>query len=186
MLNQVQKIQSEMQDMLVNIRNGGSAINSPSGGNVPSVEVGEGNSRHRMFYWGGRFHSVPEGFEVPKMTLANFITCWYCGNERDEVPPLRFVKSYDLGIKNGKVLVSQWKKMMEHVRQATRKVGYVIPGANRIRIADTVNLYAVVKGIFRYKGLRVNHKQRYEELLWKTIFNNVTKNQGRFADEVQD
>ena len=52
MLNQVQKIQSEMQEMLVNIGNGGSTMTSQSGGNVPSVEVGEGNSRHRMYYWG--------------------------------------------------------------------------------------------------------------------------------------
>ena len=88
--------------------------------------------------------------------------------------------------KNGKVVVSQWKKMMEHVRQATRKVGYVIPDANRTQIVDTVDLYASVKGFFRYKGLRVNHKWQYEGLLWKAIFNNVTKNQGRFADEVPD
>ena len=51
---------------------------------------------------GGIFHSVLEGFEVPKMTLANFITCWYCGNKRDKVPPLQFVKSYNLGIEMGK------------------------------------------------------------------------------------
>ena len=74
--------------------------------------------------------------------------------------------------------------MMEHVRHAACKVGYIIPDANRIRIADTVDLYAAVKGLFQYKGLRVNHKCCYEGLLWKMIFNNISKNQGKFVDEL--
>ena len=61
MLNQVQKIQSEMQDILVNIRNGGYAMTSQSGGNIASVEVDEGNSRHRMYYWGGEISQCTGG-----------------------------------------------------------------------------------------------------------------------------
>ena len=87
MLNQVQQIQAEMQTMLADMRNGG--VNKNVNKNQdPSVEVGEGVNRRRMYYWGGRFHSVPKGFEVPRKTLTNFITCWYCGDERESVLPL--------------------------------------------------------------------------------------------------
>ena len=133
---------------------------------------------------GGKFHSVLKGFEVPKMTLQNFITCWYCGNPKENVPPLRFIKSHDISKSSGKVLVSQWRKMMEYVRRGAIKVGYTIPSNDKIEVKDTVDLYAATKQLFRYKALRVNHKRRYEGLLWKTIFNNISKNQGRFADEV--
>ena len=74
--------------------------------------------------------------------------------------------------------------MIEHVQRAANKVGYRIPSHEKIKVSDTVDLYAAIKGLFRYKALRVNHKRRYEGLLWKTIFNSISKNKGRFADEL--
>ena len=68
---------------------------------------------------------------------------------------------------------------MEYVRRGAIKVGYTIPSNDKIEVKDTVDLYAATKQLFRYKALRVNHKRRYEGLLWKTIFNNISKNQGR-------
>ena len=127
---------------------------------------------------------MPQGFEVPRMTLANFITCWFCGDERSNIPPLRFVQAHDLDKKNGKVLVSQWRKMMQVVKMAAAKVGYMIPPSNRMSVRDTVDLYGAIKPLFWYKSLKVNHNRRYEGILWKTVFNIVVKNNGKFADEV--
>ena len=52
-LTQVQKIQAEMQTMIENMRNGQGTSSGINNEDVPSVEVGEGMSRHRMYYWGG-------------------------------------------------------------------------------------------------------------------------------------
>ena len=72
---------------------------------------------------------------------------------------------------------------MEYVKRAALKVGYTIPRNENMRVVDTVNLYAAVKPLFRYKS---NHKRRHEGILWKTIFNNITKNKGMFADELSN
>ena len=186
MLNQVQKIQEDMQSMLENIKNGnGIGIGEGGSSDVKAIEVGEGESRRRMYYWGGKFHCVPKGFEVPRMTLANFITCWFCGCERHRVPPLRFVQANDLGKKNGKVLISQWRRMIQVVKRAAAKVGFMLPrNSNLITVRDTVNLYSAVKHLFRYESLKVNHKRRYEGILWKTVFNIVLKNKGKLVDEI--
>ena len=111
------------------------------------------------------------------------VICWYCGNERESVLPLWFISSHDIEKGNGRVLVCQWRKMMEHVKWAAVKVGYTIPRDENMRVVDTMNLYAAVKPLFRYKS---NHKRRHEGILWKTIFNNITKNKGMFADELSN
>ena len=188
MLNQVQQIQHDMQEMLANMKNGGAANGGVRNGssNEDSVEVGEGLNRRRMYFWGGKFHSVPQGFEVPKMTLGSFITCWYCGCKRDNIPPLRFIQSHDLDKKNGKVLISQWRKMIQYVNKAAARVGYNMPRNRSMGVSDTVDLYGAIRPLFQYESLRINHKRRYDGILWKTVFNIVCKNKGRFADETSN
>ena len=187
MLTQVKKIQGKMHEMIQAIKNGDSpgVAGNDHGESAPSMEVGEGSNKRRVYYWGWRFHSVPQGFQVPKMTLANLITCWYCGNERDGIPPLRFVQGHDLVQKNGKVLVCQWKKMITYVNIAARKIGFLMPSdPNKMRVCDTVDLYSAIKPCFKYKSIRCNHKRRHEGILWKTIFNIICKNNGKFANEI--
>ena len=58
MLTQVQKIQSEMQSMLERMKNGDNFSATSSGNEGPSLEVGEGSGRHRMYYWGGGSSTV--------------------------------------------------------------------------------------------------------------------------------
>lgn len=103
MLSQVQKIQGKMHDMIQALKNGDDTeVANKNGESAPSMEVGRGNNKRRVYYWGGRFHSVPIGFKVPKITLASLITCWYCGNSRDDIPSLCFVQGHDLAQKNWK------------------------------------------------------------------------------------
>ena len=52
-----------------------------------------------------------------------------------------------------------------------------------MRVVDTVNLYAAVKPLFRYKA---NYKRQHEGILWKIIFNNITKNKGMFTAELNN
>ena len=115
-----------------------------------------------MYFWGGKFHSVPQGLKVPIMTLANFITCWFCGSEKENMPPLQFIQPHDLNKKNGKVLISQWRKMIQFVKKAASKVEFMIPTNNNMSVKDTVDLYCAINPLFCYESLRVNHQRRYE------------------------
>ena len=69
--------------MDLNNRSGGLGMeggNSIGGNSSEEVgEVGEGNNRRQIYYWGGKIHNLPQGFEIPRMTLGALITCWYCG-----------------------------------------------------------------------------------------------------------
>ena len=186
-LDQVQGVHREMQRMIWDLQTRSQRIVSEdetSGDEV--AEVGSGRYRRQIFHWGGRLHNVPQDFVVPRMTLGGLITCWYCGDRRQRIPPLRFVQAYDLpDKKNGKVLVSQWRKMMMYVRKAAEVVGFQLPqDSSDMSESDTVALYSAVKPLFKYKSLRVNFKRRFEGILWKTVFNIVSKYQGKFADEV--
>ena len=165
-------------------------MNNPNQGDVgqqgdAAIEVGQGSQRRPVYYWGGKMHNVPEGFKIPRMTLGSLITCWFVGDKRDGIPPLRFVQCYDLvDKKNAKVIISQWRTLIKHVRRAADSVGFRIPENNNMTTADTVALYQAIQPLFRYKSLRVNHKQQYDAILWKTVFNIVIKNKGKFATEV--
>ena len=167
MLSQVQKIQGKMHDMIQALKNGDDTeVANKNGESAPSMEVGRGNNKRRVYYWGGRFHSVPEGFKMPKMTLASLITCWYCGNSRDDIPPLRFVQVHDPAQKNGKVLVCQWNKMMTYVKIVAKRVGFMMPSdTNKMSFCDTVDLYSAIKSFFKNKKIRCNHKRRHEGIL---------------------
>ena len=120
------------------------------------------------------------------MTLGVLITVWYCGDRRQQIPPLRYIQAYDLlHKKNAKVLISQMRKMMMYVRKAAEVVGFSMPmNSNDMIESDTVALYSAVKNLFKYNSLRVNFKRRFEGILWKTVFNIISKYKGKYADEV--
>ena len=186
-LEQVQGVHRDIRRMIENVQQRSSLLVSDSDSSGDEAEVGTGQNRRQIYHWGdGRLHNVPKDFEVPNMTLGAFITCWFCGDRRDKIPPLRYIEAYDLPKKkNAMVLVSQWRKMIMHVKRAAQVVGHRIPNdINSMTESDTVALYSAVKPLFRYKSLRVNFKRRFEGILWKTVFNIVSKHQGKFADEV--
>ena len=75
---------------------------------------------------------------------------------------------------------------MKHVRRAAEYVGFRIPQNNNMSTDDTVALYQAVKHLFHYKSVRTNHKRRYDDILWKTVFNIITRNKGKFAVELSN
>ena len=72
-----------------------------------------------------------------------------------------------------------------YMRKAAEVVGFSMPmTSNDTTEEDSVSLYSAVKGLFKYNSLRVNFKRRFEGILWKTVFNLISKYKGMFADEV--
>ena len=74
---------------------------------------------------------------------------------------------------------------MMHVQRAAQVVGFRLPeNSNEIRDRDTIALYSAINPLFKYNSLQVNFKQQFEGKLWKTVFNIISKHQGKFADEI--
>lgn len=116
-------VHQTMKEMLIDLNNRSEQMMMGNGvvgrGDEEVGEVGHGSSRRQIYHWGGKIHNLPQDFEIPRMTLGALITCWYCGDRRDRMPPLRFVRAYDLPHKrNAGVLIAQWRKMMMHVQRA--------------------------------------------------------------------
>ena len=59
-------------------------IQSNSGGDVPT-------NLNKSHYWGGRFHCVPDGFEMPIITVKQLWDYWMIGNKALDIVSLRFV-----------------------------------------------------------------------------------------------
>lgn len=75
--------------------------------------------------------------------------------------------------------------MITYVKIATRRVGFMMQSdPNKMSVCNTVDLYSAIKPFFKYKSIRCNHKRRHESILWKTIFNIICKNNGRFANDI--
>ena len=74
-----------------------------------------------MYYLGGRFHCVPQVFQVPRMALGGFITCQCCGNNRENIMSIRFTQSQDLGKKWKSIDESMEEDdMVQYVNKAAR------------------------------------------------------------------
>ncbi|ETV73859.1 hypothetical protein H257_11519 [Aphanomyces astaci] len=57
-----------------------------------------------VHYWGGRWHLLPETFELPSVDVATAWHLWWCGSPARDIPPLFKISSRDLTKKEGKIL----------------------------------------------------------------------------------
>ena len=64
-------------------------IQSSSGGDIST-------NLNKSHYWGGRFHCVPDGFQMPIITVKQLGDYWMIRNKALDVVSLRFVTAcYD-------------------------------------------------------------------------------------------
>ncbi|RHY51693.1 hypothetical protein DYB30_013928, partial [Aphanomyces astaci] len=56
-----------------------------------------------VHYWGGRWHLLPETFELPSVDVATAWHLWWCGSPARDIPPLIKISSRDLTKKQGKI-----------------------------------------------------------------------------------
>ncbi|RHY84001.1 hypothetical protein DYB26_009559 [Aphanomyces astaci] len=56
-----------------------------------------------VHYWGGRWHMLPEDFELPSVDVATAWHYWWCGSSAREIPPLHKLSTRDMAKKQGKI-----------------------------------------------------------------------------------
>jgi hypothetical protein len=92
-------------------------IQSNSGGDVPT-------NLNKSHYWGGRFHCVPDGFEMPIITVKQLWDYWMIGNKALDIVSLRFVVAcYDFPRAIDRTNFSKAYKVMEALLKICRDNG---------------------------------------------------------------
>ena len=189
-LNTVREVHQNMIDTLSGVRRGMEAAGEgrQQGVGEDGIETNAarvGQNGRNYYVWGGKYHNVPRGFEIPKMNLHTLIVYWFVGSEHPVVPPLKYVKPFDFPNKNRmRITICQMKKLMNGVLVAARRDDRFDPGnfGSNIKTAeDATLLYNVVKTYFYYQS--ANHERRLSALGWKTVHNLYQKNQFKFANE---
>jgi hypothetical protein len=139
------------------------------------------DSQHRMYYWGGRLHNIPENFVIPKMTLQNLIVYWYCGSKHPLIPPLKYARSWDFkNTKTKKVTLSQMKRIMQEVDRPARYVGFDFGGSGRIDSpGKATKLYEQISQLFHFPSQQGT--RRFAAMTWKTSFLDLQKNKFKFV-----
>jgi len=193
-LESVRAVHEEMRRELQASRNenGGNRTRVSTEGTNTVVQVGNGgggDGSHELFFWGGSFHTVPEGFYLPRMNLQTLILCWWVGMKYPRhIPPLRFVKKRDFGSRQKVVgnTLSQMKMMMDSVYHCGQQHGFDF-GVKNINVrnpAGATALYNLVEPFYRFERLSLD---RFAQLSWKTIFCQWSQHYGsRYIGQIGD
>lgn len=74
----------------------------------------------RVWHWGGRFHPVPETFELPHCNVKSMWYLWHKGNPVQDIGPYRNILHYDLKDKKYKPYLSRIKYIMKMLDDEAR------------------------------------------------------------------
>ena len=60
------------------------------------VQSGFNGRTFKYYYGGSRFHNIPQAYELSHgICLNNVVQVLLLGNQRDQVPPLRYIHRHD-------------------------------------------------------------------------------------------
>jgi len=150
--------------------------------------------RFQWFSWGGKLHMVPEGYNIPKVTLKEMWNLWWFGNIQNKIQPLRRLQSDSIQVKSQKTQLSKTRKCMKEIAMEAVKMDEVksiedIPKLDRKRsyeVFDTAftRLNKKMKHTFQLNSKSdhnshiVNNSQlsnRIGEVAIATFYDNLAK-----------
>ena len=76
-------------------------------------------SQQQYFIWNGGFHTLPEDFEFPSLTVEQAWYAWWVGN--DDAPPYRVIASKDLRLRQQRKRLSDITVLMKHIELALKE-----------------------------------------------------------------
>jgi hypothetical protein len=103
-MNIFAEFKEDMRNLLSEQSNKSANISS----SVSQPSIAGGNADYFAFNWGGRFHTIPEGFSFPsKCNLKNLWDLWFVGDSERRISPYMRIKCFDLIGKSDKSLRSK-------------------------------------------------------------------------------
>jgi hypothetical protein len=143
-------------------------------GNLPSYSLFLKDASSRSF-------RLPKGYKFPDgMTLCNLITMWYCGDNATKTPPLMYLQNHELETNALRSKLTMMKTLMDAVKAAAIRKGLWVRNT-KWTVQMTIQLFDSVKVCFDYK-YKSQKKSRFNQLVWKTIYNHWYKHDQVCAD----
>ncbi|KAG6957826.1 hypothetical protein JG687_00009736 [Phytophthora cactorum] len=88
-------------------------ISKPSSSTLPpTTETNDGDT---AYYYNGKFHLLPESFEVLHTGPFAAWMLWWFGDKARNYPPLRKIRPHDLPKSNMGKRYSDWARLISHI-----------------------------------------------------------------------
>jgi hypothetical protein len=79
--------------------------------------------KYKCYMWGGRMHILPQTFVLPCVDVKTAWQLWWLGNQQEQIPPYKDIKTCDLSTRAKKQKYSEWKVLMQHLEgQVKQKI----------------------------------------------------------------
>ena len=153
----------------------------------PEVEELQQQEQSRWLQWhqwGGQFHPIPENFKIPSLTVQTMWRLWMCGNEDQNMPPLRMIAPKDLNDKERKKL-SRLKVTMRLLEQKVRSLDcWVDPSRTQVTMEQATTMFEAARCVLPDPPVsRQCYQRRVGQVTWRTMTNLIR--QKRRADELE-
>ncbi|KAI9906369.1 hypothetical protein PsorP6_002974 [Peronosclerospora sorghi] len=112
-------------------------LNEQPAGNHHQQEAVEDRGRS-LFFWDGKFHLFPQGFELPTGSVSQVWQLWCCGDPDQRVPPLKSLQPTDLETRNARKRLSDLKFLMSIIENRAVEMGKMKP---RLNIMEAIEIF---------------------------------------------
>ena len=136
----------------------------------------------KYHFVGSRFHMLPQSYNCSHgICLNNFLQVLLICNQRDQVPPFRYINWDDEVSRLVKVrkVLGNMKYLMRSVKQAVEAVGIWTEENWDVKRVNL--LYTVVSGRFDFK---IN--KRFDSLSWSSVVRYLYKSRGYIIGEFNE
>ena len=138
------------------------------------VQSGLNGRTFKYHFWGGRFYMLPQSYEFShSLCLNTFLQVWLIDNQRDNVPPFRYIIMEDevYHLVRGRKVLGDMKYLMTSVKRAAEAVGIWTEENWDTKIVNS--LYTMVSGRFTFK---IN--KRFDSLSWPSFVGDLYTSRG--------
>ena len=137
----------------------------------------------------GKIRLLPKDYQFPKMCVANMLVMWFCGDVSNSIPPYKMLKSSDVQhIKNGKMQLSQMKKLVDAVLRGARDVARVRGLIKKQwTTRNVLDLYEGIKHLLQFPNMtsKEKDKRRLQTIKWKTYYNILVSRKWKLMGEAR-
>jgi hypothetical protein len=146
-------------------------------------ELAQPNSSLRaytQYMWGGKFHSFPEGFCLPKCSILEAWRLWCLGDERLNYPPFRSLRPDDFSLKNARKRLSDYKFVMNKLEQKAAELQLSTEASTEEEI---LAVFESCRGAISVTPETLTGKRRRTgQLTWLTVVDFLRSNQKHATD----
>ena len=129
--------------------------------------------RNASYNWGGKLHFFPEDFQFPKGTPLEAWRYWCVGDELNGYPPLKRLTPDELGTKNLRKRLSDFKFVMNKIEARASELGIAKASPSE---EEAIEIYNSCSGVIEIPpNTTTGKRRRTGQLTWMTAVDILRK-----------